>query len=222
MTRMRPSVSLKTVFGLMAAIGLTLALLGPLVSNVRQRRQDYRHVDHVRRTILSLHGRCPPEVPAVQWKEAIDWTANVIGQDFFVPRPEESMGLQELSQGLDLRVQGEVDLATLQWVWDECARVCGGPDSYGIRFRNVRLLTQEPITDASLPEVWSLDRCLGLDLSQTPITDVSIPLLSQLRQLRHLDLRGTQLTAAGVERIRRALPGCEVLDERGREEKDHE
>lgn len=210
---MRLAFSLKMVFGLMAAIGLTLAILWPLVSEVRQRRQDYRYVDHVRRTILSLHGRCPPDVPAGQWKEAIDWTANVIVQDFFVPRPEESMGLRELSQGLDARVQGKVDLATLQWVWDECARVCGGPDSYGIRFRNVRLLTQGPITDASLPEVWSLDRCLGLDLSQTEITDVSIPVLSQLTQLRHLDLRKTQLTAAGVARIRQALPGCEVLDE---------
>jgi hypothetical protein len=154
---------------------------------------------------------CPADVPQAQWTQAVEWTANVISQDFSAYNAQEIQGLKTLSRELDERATKEVDLRTLQWIWDECANTCGGSDSYGIRFRNVKLLTKEPITDATLPAVWSLGRCTDLDLSNMQISDISIPYLSTLTQLQRFDIRGTQISGEGAEKLRRSLAKCQVL-----------
>jgi hypothetical protein len=194
-----------------AVLCVCAAVIGPLVRYIHQSRRFYGHVDRVVATIRSFHSRRPADVSDEQWTEAVEWTANVIYQDFFAPNSEELRGLERLSTELDERAKGEVDLGTLQWIWDECANTCGGPNSYGIRFRNVKLLTEDPITDARLPEVWSLSRCTGLDLSGTDITDASIPYLSKLTQLERFDIRDTLITERGAEELRRALPKCQVF-----------
>ncbi|GIS59337.1 MAG: hypothetical protein CM1200mP2_15620 [Planctomycetaceae bacterium] len=74
-----------------------------------------------------------------------------------LPTPKKLAGLEDLEKELDRKPKGgDVDLGTLRWIWDACENVCGGPDSYGIRFRRVTLLTKGVITDAKLPDVWSL------------------------------------------------------------------
>ena len=190
---------------------LALAMAAPLVSHLYETRRFFGHVDRVVRTIRSFHSKRPADVPEEQWKEAVDWTANVIVQDFFGPNPEEFPGLEKLSQELERKAKGDVDLGTLQWIWDQCEAACGGPDSYAIRFRNVKLLTKGTITDAGLPELWSLSRCTRLDLSGTEITDASIPFLATLTQLELFDIQNTQITDAGAAALQKELPNCQVF-----------
>jgi hypothetical protein len=50
-----------------------------------------------------------------------------------------------------------------------------------------------------------------LDLNDTKITDAGLWHLKGLKHLRRLDVRKTNVTEAGVEDLRRALPGAEIL-----------
>lgn len=184
-------------------------ILLPWFLHVQKWRRFTRLLTLIRTSINAFRARRPADVPEAQWEEAVSWTANVVVQDFFTPNDTEYPGLVRLSSGLEERLKGPVDLTTLQWVWDQCAEACGGPQSFGIRFRDVKLLTKGPITDANLADVWSVTRLTRLDLSFTEISDASIPFLSSLQHLEYLDIHGTQITEQGIEQLRRAIPKCE-------------
>ena len=89
--------------------------------------------------------------------------------------------------------------------------------------------------DADLAALCELRSLRALDLSCTPVTDAGLATIAELRGLRVLDLNGTRVsdaglrrlealtglrrldlascpgvTDAGVERLRKALPYCEV------------
>ena len=144
--------------------------------------------------------------PQDDWKplEEVRPSSKVVGQLL------KLAGLEDLEKELDRKAKGDVDLGTLRWIWDACENVCGGPDSYGIRFRRVTLLTKGVITDAKLPDVWSLRRCTNLDLSGTEITDESVPLLVTLTQLKQLDIHRTQISEKGTETLKEALQNCDI------------
>jgi hypothetical protein len=50
-----------------------------------------------------------------------------------------------------------------------------------------------------------------LDLTDTEIDDSSIPAISALTNLKEFSLHGTRVSDAGVEQLRRALPGCRIV-----------
>jgi serine/threonine protein kinase len=67
------------------------------------------------------------------------------------------------------------------------------------------------ITDRGLKRLAAHNRQLTeLSLVECPITDKGLAELSQLRQLRLLAVDRTGVTAAGVARLQRALPECEI------------
>ena len=194
---------------LLVALGL-IAMAVPVAIRINEILRFSQSVTQVADTIRSFESRRPADVPEAQWKEAVKWTANVIYQDFFASNSEKLDGLEDLEKELDRKAKGDVDLGTLRWIWDACENVCGGPDSYGIRFRRVTLLTKGVITDAKLPDVWSLRRCTNLDLSGTEITDESVPLLVTLTQLKQLDIHRTQISEKGTETLKEALQNCDI------------
>lgn len=118
--------------------------------------------------------------------------------------------MEQLANDLKKMVQRPVDYETLQWIWDQCEEYCGGPESYAIRFRDIPLLSRELITDQTLPNAWSLDRCQGIDLTGVPVTDISIAVLKKKTNLRWIVLSGTRVTRSGVEELRAARPTLNV------------
>ena len=194
---------------LLVALGL-IAMAVPVAIRINEILRFSQSVTHVADTIRSFDSRRPKDVPEAQWKEAVEWTANVIYQDFFASNSEKLAGLEDLEKELDRKARGDVDLGTLRWIWDACENACGGPDSYGIRFRRVTLLTKGAITDAKLPDVWSLRRCTNLDLSGTELTDESVPLLATLTQLKQLDIRGTRISEKGTQTLDEARRNCDI------------
>lgn len=183
----------------------------PMLREIHERRLYFACVQQVTSRIESFKARRPDDVPKEQWEAGIDWTRNVIIQDFFWPTPPEVIGIEKLARELEQKSAGQVDLVTLQWIWDQCEIYCGGPRSCSIKFRDVKLLTNGAITDDSLPVVWSLDHCTGLDLSDTEITDHSIPFLAELEHLERLDLNRTGVTEHGIHQLQSARPDLEVF-----------
>mgnify|MGYP001173439795 FL=1 len=90
----------------------------PVAILINEIQRFSQAVSHVVGTIRSCDSRLPSDVPAGQWKEAVEWTANVIFQDFVAPHPKELAGLEDLAEELDRKAKGDGDLGTLRWVWD--------------------------------------------------------------------------------------------------------
>jgi hypothetical protein len=160
--------------------------------------------------INSLGTRKPANVPPDQWQRAVEWTANVVGQIYCVHTFDDPEEIRRLCESLDQKIAGQVDLTTLQWVWEQCEDEEDVRHVYAIRFRDVRLLTAGPITDDRLPKLWSLNECEWLDLSATEVSDAGLEHLEGLTNLRHLDLTGTKVTDEGVKKLQEALPNCEI------------
>ena len=53
---------------------------------------------------------------------------------------------------------------------------------------------------------------VGVKLSETQVTDAGLKDLAPLTKLTHLALPGTAVTDAGVEKLRKALPKCQILE----------
>jgi hypothetical protein len=66
------------------------------------------------------------------------------------------------------------------------------------------------VTDAGLRHVEHLTELRELDVRSCNITDVGLEHFRGLTQLEKLNLHGTQITERGVNRLREALPNCEI------------
>jgi hypothetical protein len=203
--------TLRTLLIAVAVFSLLLGLTVPIVKMNVALREYFSFVQQTRSKIESLSLSRPPNIPPGQWQEAVDSTSNVIGQIYFYPDHGGLESLKRLCKELDEKISGQVDLTTLQWVWNECEKAEGRGQVYAVRFRDVRLLTGGPITDDRLPGLWSLDKCLWLDLSNTQVTDAGLEHLRGRTNLRRLHLVNTQVTPEGVKRLQEALPKCEIL-----------
>lgn len=187
-----------------------LVWLAPAVRQVLLIREYHGLSRDVQRSISDMKTQRPADVPKEQWDRATEWTSNIIAQVFFGLDEAELPGLRKLANDITERRKGPVDLVTLQWIWDEVERCDARPDSCAVRFRDARLLAKEPITDESLPQVWSLDRVMWLDLHGTEITDASVPALQRLSQLKVLHLDDTAVSDGGVETLKKSLPDCDI------------
>jgi hypothetical protein len=189
------------VLGVLTHVGRLAARMGEFFRLSRQTQEKIR----------SLKARPPSGVPPAQWDRAVDWTANLIAQVYFAPDKGDPDSLRHLNDTLDERMKREVDLTTLQWIWEECEKTPRSGAQCASQFRDVRLLTKEPITDDDLPHLWSLNKCWYLDLSNTQVTDQGLEHLEGLSNLEHLWLQNTQVTPEGVQKLQRALPACEIV-----------
>lgn len=191
-------------------LALCVGLIAPVLQSVIRQRNFYRLHGQTWDKIRSLAVRCPLDVPPDQWQKAVDWTANLIVQVYFSPVQSDPKSLKELHDRLSEKINGAVDLTTLQWVWEHCEEAPRDGAVYAIRFRSIRLLTKEPITDNDLPHLWSLHKCSALDLSSTEVTDAGLTHLESVANLAALSLANTQVTDAGMTHLA-SLPNLTVL-----------
>lgn len=197
------------LLGVIVLMLIVIGLLVPVGQKIWDQKIFFSQVRNLRSQIDSLAERPPKDTDPDKWRRAVEWTSNVICQDFFAPTPTEAAGLQSLVEQLPARLQADVNYETLQWIWDKVEIACG-PKSYAIRFRDIPLLTKDPISDENLANVWSLDRIEGIDLSSSEITDVSLNVLKEKQNLQWITLPKTSVTEQGVEALRRDRPDCEI------------
>lgn len=75
------------------------------------------------------------------------------------------------------------------------------------------------VTDAGTKSLSELTRLKTLNMVGARITDDSLAHLSRLRTLTHLIIIDSKLSDKGISRLRRELPDCKVVSERGEKEK---
>lgn len=84
------------------------------------------------------------------------------------------------------------------------------PTIAGLRDCKLLLLGHSPIGDDGLTQLKNLSRLQYLDLSHAQISDRAIGDLAQMRSLATLNLSGTRVSQAGLDRLQRALPECQI------------
>jgi hypothetical protein len=83
----------------------------------------------------SLAKKRPPNITRNQWHHIVAWTLNAHANCFSVvrsiPQEEREQFLKELRE----RLQSDVDLATIDWIWDELVRLTSYGQTYSERWR---------------------------------------------------------------------------------------
>jgi hypothetical protein len=74
-----------------------------------------------------------------------------------------------------------------------------------------RIPCNTKITDAGLPKLRPLVNLEFLHLGRTPATNAGIENLLGLKKLKRLEVTNTKVTDEGADKLRKALPDCEVL-----------
>jgi hypothetical protein len=200
--RRRFRVKMLWAFLLLSLLVVCVGIITPVVRSVARYWEFQRIRQQTTDKIRSLAARCPNDVPLSQWQQAVDWTANLISQEYFAPVASDPNSLKELCDALDDNTKEPVDLTTLQWVWEQCEKAPRDGAEYAIRFRSIRLLTKEPIKDDDLPHLWSLCKCRTVDLGNTQVTNIGLRHLADVTNLVGLCLEGTQVTDAGLEYLK--------------------
>ena len=66
------------------------------------------------------------------------------------------------------------------------------------------------VDDNALAMLYRFGELRSLDLRDTQVTDGGVRHIAALRQLEQLDIRGTRITGDGLQKLREALPNCEI------------
>ncbi len=114
-----------------AASAFWLLVLRP----IKEHRQWH---EQARAAIYALADKRPADVQPGQWEFMIGWTLQLHGNwgtsHTWVDRDQKWPYLEELER----RLQGPVSVATIDWIWDEYARITKGGRGYGERYRPTR------------------------------------------------------------------------------------
>ncbi len=114
-----------------AALAFWVLLLEPNIN-------DDSWSERVLAGIRSLPAKRPADVPQGQWEFMVVWTMNLDANCGYSPhwvsREQRWRFLREFEE----RLQGPVDAATIDWIWDEYARNSRGGQSYSDRYRPTR------------------------------------------------------------------------------------
>jgi hypothetical protein len=66
------------------------------------------------------------------------------------------------------------------------------------------------VDDNALAMLYKFGELRSLDLRDTPITDGGVRHIAALQRLEQLDIRGTRISNDGLQKLRGALPNCEI------------
>jgi hypothetical protein len=113
---------LKTFVIAGCAIAITLAALVPLTEGPRRRITYRRHQIQTGELLKSLRGKQPSDVNDKTWEAATGWAItayhNICYSESHVPL-EDMISFQK---DLENKLAEDVDLATIDWIWDGLSR----------------------------------------------------------------------------------------------------
>ncbi|TWT78594.1 hypothetical protein [Neorhodopirellula pilleata] len=95
----------------------------------RHVQEPYRETQKLHNLIQSLASRCPPDMEQTQWKIAVDWTNNLNGNSL-VWGFKDGAAIRKHRQEIEARLQREVDMDTINWIWDRYAELCPAGSRY--------------------------------------------------------------------------------------------
>src|SRR5687768_9832635 len=92
----------------------------------------------MRVNLKSLADKRPPDVPPGQWEFMVGNTMNLHLNCGLSPANVDREQMWPFLEELERRLQGPVTVATIDWIWDEYARITRGGRGYGERYRPTR------------------------------------------------------------------------------------
>jgi hypothetical protein len=113
---------------LLIVISVIAAVLACYVWFDRTYREPLRRHEAIRQIIKDLRPRCPPDLTARQWESAVGWTLNLHANSLLFQADAQT--IRKFEGRLRKKVVGEVNLATIDWIWQEYAQVCRGGAQY--------------------------------------------------------------------------------------------
>jgi len=99
---------------------------------------------HIERSIESLAQKPPNDMTRGQWASAVAWTRNLHGNSLLLHEASRA-DIFRFSRELEQRLRDDVDMATIDWIWDEYARLC----PHGKKYQRFRPFMMEEIATVS-------------------------------------------------------------------------
>ena len=79
--------------------------------------------DRIYTTLDSLEAKCPASMTEGQWESAITWTETLVGNSIPCQPDVDLRDLRRFQTELQEKAEGNVDLRTIDWIWDQVARL---------------------------------------------------------------------------------------------------
>ncbi len=98
--------------------------------------ESFRESVKLRDVIDSLAKRRPSDMEPGQWKIAVWWTSNLDGNS--LTYRADASSIRSLREQLERRLEGDVNMVTIEWIWDSYADLCPSGKRYQ-RFRQQML-----------------------------------------------------------------------------------
>jgi len=96
--------------------------------------------ENVRDTLQSSIDKPPTGTTKEQWKWMIEWTQQAMGNCISVPNQiRDKARLRAFTAELDQRLAVDIDVATIDWIWDEIERLTTNGKWYSENFRPTRI-----------------------------------------------------------------------------------
>ena len=192
---------LRTLAIVAATVGL---LFGWKLNEVRHQRSV---VDEVAKFDATIHydyeyrGRSKPPGPK--------WLRRMFGDDFFTVVAGVEIVTDHITGDAVAAVSTLPHLKTLlvhsEGIDDQgLLQLAGATELEQLTFRSTH------VTDAGLAQLAVLKELTSLIIDAPRITDVGLILLEELPNLTRVDLISTRVTTEGVDRLRAALPKCDI------------
>jgi len=111
----------------------------------RRIQEPYRETQKLHELIQSLANRRPDQLTQRQWQTAVDWTNNLNGNSL-VWEFKDGPAIRTLRQQLETKLEGEVNMDTIIWIWDRYAELCPA----GARYQKWRKVMLDEIDNGGL------------------------------------------------------------------------
>jgi hypothetical protein len=121
---------------LLIVVGVLSVVLACGTWYYRTIREPHVRSRQVEATLRSLVNRRPEHVTRGQWGSAVAWTLLLHGNSL-VPFEADAGEIRAFQQRLNKKLEGEVDMATIDWIWDEYAELTPHGQQYQ-RFKEMR------------------------------------------------------------------------------------
>ena len=111
--------------------------------------ESFRESVKLRAVIESLAKRRPPNMEPRQWESAVAWTINLDANS--LTYRADASSIRSLREQLELKLESNIDMETITWIWDSYAELC----TSGKRYQRFRQLMLDEI--AAGGGNWSID-----------------------------------------------------------------
>jgi hypothetical protein len=135
-----------TVSKLFAAIAVAAILWSCTVAMWQSVVVRTHYARRLETHIHQLYAKRPENLSAEQWNCLVDWTCGLHGNSLIVFECNTGQ-IVALERRMCETLSGTVDASTIEWIWDEYAKLCPA----GLSYQRFRLMVNESLAGLDSP-----------------------------------------------------------------------